>query len=78
MLMGLLLWSIVTKQQPREPEVSFSRFVQAVEEAAVAEVTIQGQHIRGRYKVARDARRALQDLRSGRSRADHAAARERA
>ena len=27
LLMGLLLWSIVTKQQPREPEVSFSRFI---------------------------------------------------
>ena len=50
LLMGLLLWSIVTKQQPREPEVSFSRFLQAVEEDRVAEVTIQGQHIRGRYK----------------------------
>jgi cell division protease FtsH len=48
--MGLLLWSIVTKQQPREPEISFSRFVQAVEEDRVSEVTIQGQHIRGRYK----------------------------
>jgi len=50
LLMGLLLWSIVTKQQPREPEVTFSRFVQAVEEGRVAEVTIQGQNIRGRYK----------------------------
>jgi cell division protease FtsH len=48
--MGLLLWSIVTKQQPREPEVSFSKFVQAVEEDRVADVIIQGQHIRGRYK----------------------------
>jgi hypothetical protein len=51
LLMGLLLWSIVTKQQPREPPISFSRFVQAVEEDRVAEVTIQGQHIRGRYKA---------------------------
>jgi len=50
LLMGLLLWSIVTKQQPREPEVSFSRFIQAVEEGRVAEVTIQGRNIRGRYK----------------------------
>jgi cell division protease FtsH len=50
LLMGLLLWSIVTKQQPREPEISFSRFVQAVEQDRVAEVTIQGQHIRGRYR----------------------------
>ena len=48
--MGLLLWSIVTKQQPREPEISFSRFIQAVEEGRVNEVTIQGQNIHGRYK----------------------------
>jgi cell division protease FtsH len=48
--MGLLLWSIVTKQQPREPEISFSRFLQAVEEGRVSEVTIQGQNIHGRYK----------------------------
>jgi len=50
LLMGLLLWSIVTKQQPREPEISFSRFVQAVEDGRVSEVTIQGQNIRGRYR----------------------------
>jgi cell division protease FtsH len=49
--MGLLLWSIVTKQQPREPEISFSRFVQAVEEGRVAEVVIQGKSIRGRYRA---------------------------
>ncbi|HLY38584.1 MAG TPA: ATP-dependent zinc metalloprotease FtsH, partial [Candidatus Binatia bacterium] len=48
--MGLLLWSIVTKQQPREPEITFSRFLQAVDEGKVAEVTIQGQSIHGRYK----------------------------
>ncbi|HLK11988.1 MAG TPA: ATP-dependent zinc metalloprotease FtsH [Candidatus Binatia bacterium] len=51
LLMGVLLWSIVTKQQPREPEVSFSRFVQAVEDGRVAEVTIQGKNIRGRYRA---------------------------
>src|SRR5438093_297513 len=50
LLMGLLLWSIVTKQQPREPEVSYSRFVEAVDEGRVAEVTIQGKNIRGRYR----------------------------
>src|SRR5436853_5222911 len=50
LLMGLLLWSIVTKQQPREPEITFSRFLQAVDEGRVAEVTIQGQSIHGRYK----------------------------
>ena len=48
--MGLLLWSIVTKQQPREREVSFSEFLQAVDDGRVSEVTIQGQKIHGRYK----------------------------
>jgi cell division protease FtsH len=48
--MGLLLWSIVAKQQPRDPEVSFSRFIQAVEEGKVASVVIQGQHVHGRYR----------------------------
>jgi len=48
--MGLLLWSIVTKQQPREPEVPFSRFVEAVEDGRVSEVLIQGKSIRGRFK----------------------------
>jgi cell division protease FtsH len=48
--MALFLWTIVTKQQPREPDVSFSRFMQAVDEDRVAEVTIQGQNIRGHYK----------------------------
>src|SRR5439155_448541 len=50
LLMGLLLWSIVTKQQPREPEVSYSRFIEAVDEGRVSEVTIQGKNIRGRYR----------------------------
>ncbi|TMA51715.1 MAG: AAA family ATPase, partial [Deltaproteobacteria bacterium] len=54
LLMGLLLWSIVTKQQPREPEVTFSHFLQAVDEGRVATVTIQGQNIRGMYKADRD------------------------
>ena len=49
LLMGLLLWSIVTKQQPREPEVSFSKFVEAVEAGRVGRVVIQGQYIRGTY-----------------------------
>src|SRR5437773_5369866 len=52
--MGLLLWSIVTKQQPREPEVTSSHFLQAVDEGRVATVTIQGQNIRGVYKADRD------------------------
>ncbi|HEV7734929.1 MAG TPA: ATP-dependent zinc metalloprotease FtsH [Candidatus Binatia bacterium] len=53
LLMGLLLWSIVTKQQPRDPQISFSRFVEAVEGGRVSSVTIQGQNISGRYKAER-------------------------
>src|SRR5246127_5388478 len=48
--MGLLLWSIVTKQQPREPEIPFSRFLEQVDDGHVSDVTIQGQSIHGHYK----------------------------
>ncbi len=51
LLVGLLLWSVVAKQQPREPEISFSHFIQAVEDGRVAEVVIQGKNIRGQYKT---------------------------
>ncbi len=50
LLFGLIFWSIVTKQQPRDTEISFTRFVQAVDDGKVAAVVIQGQHIRGQYK----------------------------
>src|SRR6058998_1075469 len=44
LLLGLLLWSVVTKQQPREPEVPFSRFLQAVDDNKVYDVSIHGQY----------------------------------
>jgi cell division protease FtsH len=50
LLMGVLLWSVVNKPRPPEDKVSFSQFVRSVEDGKVAEVTIQGQSIRGRYK----------------------------
>jgi cell division protease FtsH len=50
LLFGLIFWSIVTKQQPRDTEITFTRFIDAVEGGKVATVTIQGQHIRGQYK----------------------------
>jgi cell division protease FtsH len=53
LLMGLLLWSIVTKQGPREPDITFSRFMQAVEEGRVQDVVIQGQNIKGHYRADR-------------------------
>ena len=54
LLLGLLLWSVVTKQQqPRESEVSFSRFLQAVDDSRVYDVSLQGQAIHGHYKAER-------------------------
>ncbi len=53
-LMVLLLVNLFTKQPTRDPEISFSDFLSAVEKGEVAEVTIQGQDIRGK----RDHRRA--------------------
>src|SRR5262249_34547110 len=53
LLMGLLLWSIVTKQQPHERQITFSEFLQAVEDNRVSDVTIQGQYVHGRYKSER-------------------------
>ncbi len=50
LLFGLIFWSLVTKQQPRDTEISFTRFMQAVDADKVAAVTIQGHHIRGQYK----------------------------
>ena len=41
-----------TNQQPRTPEITFSRFMQAVE-GRVGEVVIQDHNIRGRYKAER-------------------------
>jgi cell division protease FtsH len=50
LLMGVLLWSVVTKQAPREGEIPYSQFVSEVEDGKVAEVVIQGQSIRGGYR----------------------------
>src|SRR3989442_14242839 len=51
--LGWLLWYVVTKQQPREPEVPFSRFLQAVDDNKVYDVSMQGQAIHGHYKAER-------------------------
>jgi cell division protease FtsH len=50
LLFGLIFWSIVTKQQPRDTEISFTRFIEAVDNNEISSVTIQGQHIRGQYR----------------------------
>ena len=48
-LMFLLLFNLFNKQQVKEPEVVFSDFMVAAEKGDVAEVTIQGHNIRGKY-----------------------------
>jgi cell division protease FtsH len=52
-LMALLVWSVMAKQQSQVPSVKYGQFMQAVEEGRVAEVTIQGKNIRGRYRSER-------------------------
>jgi cell division protease FtsH len=48
-IVSLVIWSVLSTQRPREPEVSFSELVSAIEQGRVDEVTIQGQSIRGEY-----------------------------
>jgi len=48
-LMFLLLFNLFNKQQAKEPEIIFSDFMSAAEKGDVAEVTIQGSNIRGKY-----------------------------
>jgi len=48
-LLFLLLFNVFSRQQAKEPEVIFSDFIAAVDKGEVAQVTIQGQNIRGRY-----------------------------
>ncbi len=49
-LMFLLLFNVFTRQHSREPEVVFSDFWASVEKGDVQEVTIQGNHIQGKYQ----------------------------
>src|SRR5215467_7148617 len=46
-LMFLLLFNIFSRQQPREPEIIFSDFLNQVEKGQVRSVTIQGNLIKG-------------------------------
>ena len=46
-LMFLLLFNIFSRQQPREPEIIFSDFLNQVDKGQVAKVTIQGNSIKG-------------------------------
>ncbi|HUK39623.1 MAG TPA: ATP-dependent metallopeptidase FtsH/Yme1/Tma family protein, partial [Candidatus Acidoferrales bacterium] len=49
-LVFLAIFSILSKQYHREPEVIFSEFMGAVERGEVREVVIQGSNIQGKYK----------------------------
>jgi cell division protease FtsH len=46
-LMFLLLFNIFSRQQPREPQIKFSTFLDQVEKGQVKGVTIQGNVIKG-------------------------------
>ncbi len=46
-LMFLLLFNIFSRQQPKEPEIIFSDFLNQVDKNQVAEATIQGNLIKG-------------------------------
>ena len=46
-LMFLLLFNIFSRQQPREPEIIFSDFLNQVDKGQVRSVTIQGNLIKG-------------------------------
>src|SRR5271167_3718175 len=46
-LMFLLLFNIFSRQQPKEPEIIFSDFLNQVEKNQVAQATIQGNLIKG-------------------------------
>ena len=48
-LMFLLLFNLFNKQQGREPDITYTDFVTAVDKGDVTEVTMQGQYIRGKY-----------------------------
>ena len=48
-LMILLLFQLLTKQQTKLQDVSYSDFVAAVDKGEVTDVEIEGQNIRGRF-----------------------------
>jgi len=49
-LLFLLLFQIFSKQQVRDPERKYSDFSAALDRGEIAEVTIQGKNIRGRFQ----------------------------
>jgi len=51
-LIALAIWSLMAKQQAPEPDITYSEFLQAVDDGRIADVVIQGSHLRGHYAVA--------------------------
>src|SRR5262245_62259405 len=45
-----MIFSVLSKQNRREPEIIFSEFMAAVERGEIREVVIQGHNIQGKYK----------------------------
>jgi cell division protease FtsH len=48
-LMILLLFNLLTRQQPKLQDISFSNFIAAVEKGDVSQVEMEGQNIRGQF-----------------------------
>src|SRR4029450_9850534 len=48
-LMILFLFNLLTRQQPKLQDISFSNFMGAVERGEVSEVEMEGQNIRGKF-----------------------------
>jgi cell division protease FtsH len=48
-LMILLLFNLLTRQQPKLQDISFSNFMGAVEKGDVSQVEMEGQNIRGQF-----------------------------
>ena len=48
-LMILLLFNLLTRQQPKLQDISFSDFMAAVEKGEVSEVEMEGQNIHGKF-----------------------------
>src|SRR5215813_5045403 len=47
--MILLLFNLLTRQQPKLQDISFSNFIAAVEKGDVSQVEMEGQNIRGQF-----------------------------
>jgi len=49
-LVMILLFNMMTQREPEQKPISYTAFVSAVEEGRVAEVTVQGPNVEGKYQ----------------------------